>query len=83
MADTAPTPGNPASIPAEIARTLTPAMREAMADVELGVIVGPRTTLVALARRGLCGHPRYESATLTVLGRAVRAVVTQNGEGDV
>jgi hypothetical protein len=58
--------------PAEIARRLTPVMRDVISDIDAaGFIVGQRNTLRALARRGLCGHPRYDFAEVTALGRAV------------
>lgn len=74
MSDTSrPTNG---SDPQEIARTLTPAMRDVMNEIDTtGFIVGRRDTLRALARRGLCGHPRYDFAEVTALGRAVHAVL--------
>ncbi|HYQ69051.1 hypothetical protein [Actinophytocola sp.] len=64
--------------PAEIARTLTPTMCDVMSDIDAaGYVVGRRDTLRALGRRGLCGHPRYDFAEVTDLGRAVNAVLKQ------
>jgi hypothetical protein len=68
--------------PAEIARQLTSAMRDVMSDVDAaGFVVGRRDTLRALARRGLCGHPRYDFAEVTSLGRAVHAVLKLAASG--
>lgn len=77
MSDLTPTP-------AEIARKLTPVMREVMAEIDkAGFIVGRRDTLRALARRGLCGHPRYDFAEVTELGRAVYDALTKPEARDV
>jgi hypothetical protein len=72
------TRSNTDSQPQEIAQQLSPAMREALADMDrLGFIVGHRGTLRALQRRGLCGHPRYDFAQVSDLGRAVHAELTR------
>lgn len=66
----------------KIASTLSPLMREVVTEVDrAGFIAGRRDTLRALARRGLCGHPRYDFAEVTDLGRAVHTVLTHNQEG--
>ena len=69
---------NPVDDPTAIAQELSPTMRKVMKEIDrAGFIVGHRSTLRALARRRLCGHPRHDWAEATPLGRAVSAVLTQ------